>query len=107
MPLGSVAETNQFGVLRGQLAFWFNTTGSAEFNKTLLVHDETSMPGAGAAPCNRAYMLPCSSCAERSGLMTLGLRHSAGTPVPEVFPWIQVSEKAYLRLPDQALYNET
>jgi hypothetical protein len=93
MPLGSVAETNQFGVLRGQLAFWFNTTTGAEFNKTLLVHDGTSMPGAGAAPCNGAYMLPCSSCAERSGLMTLGLRHSGGTPIPEVFPWMHASEK--------------
>jgi hypothetical protein len=93
MPLGSIAETNQFGVLRGQLAFWYNTTGGAEFNKALLVHDGTSMPGAGVAPCNGAYMLPCSSCAERSGLMTLGLRHSTGAPVPGVFPWMQASEK--------------
>jgi hypothetical protein len=93
MPLGSIAETNQFGVLRGQLAFWYNTTTGAEFNKTLFVHDGTSMPGAGAAPCNGAYMLPCSSCAERSGLMTLGLRHSTGAAVPGVFPWMQASEK--------------
>ena len=34
MPLGSIAETNQFGVLRGQLAFWYNTTTGADFNKS-------------------------------------------------------------------------
>jgi hypothetical protein len=93
MPLGSIAETNQFGVLRGQLAFWYNTTTGADFNKTLFVHDGASMPGAGAAPCNGAYMLPCSSCAERSGLMTLGLRHSNGAAVAGVFPWMHASEK--------------
>ena len=93
MPLGSIAETNQFGVLRGQLAFWYNTTTGADFNKTLFVHDGSTMPGAGAAPCNGAYMLPCSSCAERSGLMTLGLRHSTGSAVPGVFPWMKATEK--------------
>jgi hypothetical protein len=93
MPLGSIAETNQFGVLRGQLAFWYNTTTGADFNKTLFVHDGSTMPGAGAAPCNGAYMLPCSSCAERSGLMTLGLRHSTGAAVPGVFPWMKATEK--------------
>ena len=38
-------------------------------------------------------MLPCSSCAERSGLMTLGLRHSNGSAVPGVFRWMTASEK--------------